>query len=141
MVSTVNDTGEPVGTTASAVSALSLDPPLVLVCLERESVTLAELTAQGRFAVNVLSEDQRDLSDNFARRGDGAGWDDVTHRSGDGGPPRLDGALAVIDCTLERRVNGGDHEIVVGRIAELELGHPELRPLVHFRGRYAGLAS
>ena len=141
VVSTLSDEGEPVGTTASAVSALSLDPPLVLVCLDRGSETLNALGARGRFAVNVLSEDQRHLSDNFARRGDGANWADVVHRADDGGPPRLDGALAVIDCVLERRVEGGDHEIVVGRVGELELGEPSLRPLVHFRGAYQALAG
>jgi 3-hydroxy-9,10-secoandrosta-1,3,5(10)-triene-9,17-dione monooxygenase reductase component len=143
VVTTVSGDGEPVGTTASAVSALSLDPPLVLVCLARSSETLAELAVHGRFAVNVLSDAQHELSDNFARRGDGAQWGDVVHRVGGGGcgTPRLDGALAVLDCEVEQRIEGGDHEIVVGRIAELEVGHRALRPLVHFRGAYAALAD
>ncbi len=142
VVTTLSDSGAPVGTTASAVSALSLDPPLVLVCLDRGSETLSHLSAHGRFAVNVLADAQQQLSDNFARRGDGAAWDDVVHRvGGDGAPPRLDGALAVIDCALEHTVEGGDHEIVVGRIGELELGDEALQPLVHFRGAYAALAA
>jgi 3-hydroxy-9,10-secoandrosta-1,3,5(10)-triene-9,17-dione monooxygenase reductase component len=143
VVTTTSADGEPVGTTASAVSALSLDPPLVLVCLDRSSETLAEITGRRRFAVNVLSEAQRHLSDNFARRGDGAVWSDVVHRAdGSGlGNPRLDGALAVLDCELAESVTGGDHEIVVGRIYELEVGDGELRPLVHFRGAYAALAD
>jgi 3-hydroxy-9,10-secoandrosta-1,3,5(10)-triene-9,17-dione monooxygenase reductase component len=141
VVTTVSGDGEPVGTTASAVSALSLDPPLVLVCLARSSETLAELAVHGRFAVNVLSDAQHELSDNFARRGDGAQWGDVVHRPGSGGTPRLDGALAVLECEVEQRVEGGDHEIVVGRIAELEVGDRTLRPLIHFRGAYAALAD
>ena len=141
VVTTVSESGEPVGTTASAVSALSLDPPLVLVCLARSSETLAQIHGHRRFAVNVLSEDQHRLSDNFARRGDGARWGDVVHRAGSAGTPRLDGALAVLDCVLEQRVRGGDHEIVVGRIEELEVGDAALRPLVHFRGAYAALAA
>jgi 3-hydroxy-9,10-secoandrosta-1,3,5(10)-triene-9,17-dione monooxygenase reductase component len=143
IVTTTSAEGEPVGTTASAVSALSLDPPLVLVCLARSSETLSEIADRRRFAVNVLSDDQRHLSDNFARRGDGAAWSDVVHRvDGDGlGNPRLDGALAVLDCELAESVAGGDHEIVVGRIQRLEVGDGQLRPLIHFRGAYAGLAD
>ena len=143
VVTTTTSAGEPVGTTASAVSALSLDPPLVLVCLDRSSQTLAEIAERGRFAVNVLSDAQQQLSDNFARRGDGAVWGDVVHRADrEGlGNPRLDGALAVLDCALAARVEGGDHEIVVGRIHELEVGSRQLRPLVHFRGAYAALAD
>jgi flavin reductase (DIM6/NTAB) family NADH-FMN oxidoreductase RutF len=143
VVTTTSADGEPVGTTASAVSALSLDPPLVLVCLSRSSETLSEIAARRRFAVNVLSDAQRELSDNFARRGDGAVWSDVVHRlDGDGlGNPRLDGALAVLDCELTESVAGGDHEIVVGRIHGLEVGAGELRPLLHFRGSYAALAD
>lgn len=143
VVTTTSAAGEPVGTTASAVSALSLDPPLVLVCLARASETLAQIADRRRFAVNVLSDAQRHLSDNFARRGDGAAWSDVVHRAGEEGlgNPRLDGALAVLDCELTERVDGGDHEIVVGRIHELEVGDGGLRPLVHFRGTYASLAD
>jgi flavin reductase (DIM6/NTAB) family NADH-FMN oxidoreductase RutF len=141
VVTTVGLGGEPVGTTASAVSALSLDPPLVLVCLARTSETLAELSSHRRFAVNVLAEGQRHLSENFARSGEQAVWDEVDHRTRPGGPPRLKGALAVLDCELEQSVPGGDHEIVVGRIRELELGEEDVRPLIHFRGAYGALAG
>jgi flavin reductase (DIM6/NTAB) family NADH-FMN oxidoreductase RutF len=141
VVTTVGLGGEPVGTTASAVSALSLDPPLVLVCLASSSETLAELSTHRRFAVNVLAEGQRHLSDNFARSGEAAIWGQVTHRSCPGGAPRLDGALAVLDCELEQRVPGGDHDIVVGRINEIEVGDAGLRPLIHFRGAYGALAG
>jgi flavin reductase (DIM6/NTAB) family NADH-FMN oxidoreductase RutF len=141
VVTTVGLGGEPVGTTASAVSALSLDPPLVLVCLARTSETLAELSTHRRFAVNVLAEDQQRLSDNFARSGEQAVWGEVEHRTGPGGAPRLEGALAVLDCDLEQCVPGGDHEIVVGRIRELELGEDGRRPLIHFRGAYGALAG
>jgi flavin reductase (DIM6/NTAB) family NADH-FMN oxidoreductase RutF len=141
VVTTLAAGGAPVGTTASAVSALSLDPPLLLVCLDRSSETLAALCEHDRFTVNVLAEDQSHLSDNFARRGAGADWSTVDHRLRSGRPPRLTGALAVLDCELEERVVGGDHEIVVGLIAELELGDAQLRPLLHFRGAYKALAT
>jgi 3-hydroxy-9,10-secoandrosta-1,3,5(10)-triene-9,17-dione monooxygenase reductase component len=113
----------------------------VLVCLARSSETLAELVNHRRFAVNVLAEGQQQLSDNFARSGGAAVWDEVPHRLTPGGSPRLEGALAVLDCDLEQRVRGGDHDIVVGRINEIEVGEPGLRPLIHFRGAYGALAD
>jgi flavin reductase (DIM6/NTAB) family NADH-FMN oxidoreductase RutF len=68
------------GTTANAVSSVSLDPPLLLVCLRDESLTLSAMRESGRFAVNVLHADQEHLARRFARRG--AGWDRVAHRDG-----------------------------------------------------------
>lgn len=133
--------GAPLGTTVSAVSSLSLDPPLLLACLDRASLTLAALRARGAFAVNVLAHGQDALSARFARRGAAASWDEVAHRPGGRSGPHLHGALAVLDCALEDVHPGGDHEIVVGRIDEVELGDALAAPLLHFRGAYAGLAS
>ena len=133
--------GEPVGTTASAVSSVSLDPPLLLVCLDRASQTLGAIHAHGAFAINVLAEGQQALSGNFARRGSAATWDAVGHRRGATGSPRLDDVLAVLDCRVEDCIDGGDHEIVVGRLQELELefGSEDRAPLLHYQGAYASL--
>jgi 3-hydroxy-9,10-secoandrosta-1,3,5(10)-triene-9,17-dione monooxygenase reductase component len=121
------------GTTANAVSSVSLDPPLLLVCLRDESLTLASLLESGRFAVNVLHAEQQPLAHRFARRD--AGWDGVAHRDG-----RLDGALATLECALHDVADGGDHRIVVGRVLAVE--HPEEHapPLLFYRGAYRGLA-
>lgn len=139
VVTTVGADGGPVGTTASAFSSLSLDPPLLLVCLDRASETLAALADHGAFAINVLAEGQEHLSGNFARRGADSSWEGVSHRPGATGSPRLDGVLAVLDCRLEHRLDGGDHEIVIGRLHELEVAPGELSPLLHWRGSYAAL--
>src|SRR6201992_3255891 len=72
--------GEPVGTTANAVTSLSLDPPLILVCFDRRSLTLEAIRSHGAFVVNVLSAPQQELSANFGRRGLSAVWDGVEHR-------------------------------------------------------------
>lgn len=133
--------GAPVGTTASAVSSLSLSPPLLLVCLERVSQTLAAIRDHGAFAVNVLAEDQGTLSANFARRGDAASWEEVGHRHGLTGCPCLDDVLVVLECRLERCLDGGDHEIVVGRLVSVERKLEHLGPLLHFRGNYASLGA
>ena len=139
IVTSVGPDGEPVGTTANAVSSLSLDPPLILVCFDRASVTLAAICAHGAFAVNVLAAPQQPLSANFARRGLAAAWDGVRHRRGRTGSPRLDGVLASLECTVEHRIAGGDHEIVVGRVQDVETGPADRDPLLFWRGRYAAL--
>ena len=133
--------GAPVGTTVSAVSSVSLSPPLLLVCLERSSHTLAAIRSHCAFAINVLAEGQEHLSANFARRGAAAAWEDVRHRHGHSGSPVIDDVLAVLDCRLERCVDGGDHEIVIGLLLGLEAGTREQAPLLHYRGDYAGLRT
>ena len=141
VVTSVGPDGLPVGTTANAVSSLSLDPPLVLVCFDRASQTLAAICAHGAFAVNVLSAPQRELSANFARRGLAAAWDGVRHRPGLTGSPRLHGVLSILDCTVEHRLPGGDHEIVVGRVRTVETSDAGASPLLFWRGRYVSLTE
>ncbi|MBS1888239.1 MAG: 3,4-dihydroxy-2-butanone-4-phosphate synthase [Actinobacteria bacterium] len=99
--------GAPVGTTADAISSVSLDPPLLLACLARTSETLAAIRAAGRFAVNVLAAEQRHHSDRF--------FED--HELG---VPVLPGALATVACEVEAIHPAGDHEIVIGLAHHLE---------------------
>jgi flavin reductase (DIM6/NTAB) family NADH-FMN oxidoreductase RutF len=139
VVTSVGADGGPVGTTANAVSSLSLDPPLVLVCFDLGSLTLEAVRSHGAFAVNVLAAPQRHLSVNFARRGLAAAWDGVRHHRGPTSSPRLHGALAVIECTVEHRLPGGDHEIVVGRVRDVATGDSGAAPLVFWQGGYAAL--
>jgi 3-hydroxy-9,10-secoandrosta-1,3,5(10)-triene-9,17-dione monooxygenase reductase component len=141
VVTSVGLDGEPVGTTANAVSSLSLDPPLILVCFDRSSQTLEAVRTHGAFAVNVLSAPQRELSANFARRGLAAVWDGVRHRPGLTGSPRLHGVLATLECTVEHRLPGGDHEIVIGRVRDVETGDTGAPPLLFWRGTYAALGT
>lgn len=141
VITSVGADGHPVGTTANAVSSLSLDPPLLLVCFGQSSQTLAAIRAHGAFAVNVLAAPQEELSANFARRGLTSAWDGVPHRPGLTGSPRLHGVLATLECTVEHRLPGGDHEIVVGRVRDAQTGDGESAPLVFWRGRYASLAD
>lgn len=139
VVTSVGVDGEPIGTTANAVTSLSLDPPLLLVCFDRSSFTLRAVREHGAFVVNVLAARQRQLSANFARRGLSALWDDVRHHAGPTGSPRLDGALAAIECTVHERLPGGDHEIIVGRVREVETNGLNTEPLLFWRGGYGSL--
>jgi flavin reductase (DIM6/NTAB) family NADH-FMN oxidoreductase RutF len=141
VVTSVGADGAPVGTTANAVTSLSLDPPLILVCFDLGSVTLRAIRGHGAFVVNVLAAEQRHLSANFARRGLAAAWNQVRHRHGPTGTPRLDGVLAVLECTVEHCLPGGDHEIIIGRVRHVETSASPAAPLVFFRGGYTSLAS
>jgi 3-hydroxy-9,10-secoandrosta-1,3,5(10)-triene-9,17-dione monooxygenase reductase component len=136
VITSVGTDGEPVGTTANAVTSLSLEPPLVLVCFDLKSATLAAIQDYGAFAVNVLGHRQRNLSANFARRGLAAVWDEVRHQRGTTGSPRLADVIAVIECTVEHSFPGGDHEIVIGRVRHVEANGEGASPLLFWRGQY-----
>ena len=139
VVTSIGPDGDPVGTPANAVSSLSLDPPLILVCFDRSSLTLDAIRSHGAFVVNVLSAPQQELSSNFARRGLSAVWDGVQHRPGPTGSPRLEGTLAALECTVEHSLPGGDHEIIVGRVRFAETSGDGGAPLLFWRGSYLSL--
>ena len=136
VVTSRDNAGRPFGTTANAVTSVSLRPPLVLACLRRESETLAALIERRRFAINVLHESQHHLSDRFARRAGGATWHRVAHRS-IGGIPLLDGAIATLQCELHDVADGGDRLVVVGHVVDLALtSGTGADPLLFYAGGY-----
>jgi 3-hydroxy-9,10-secoandrosta-1,3,5(10)-triene-9,17-dione monooxygenase reductase component len=139
VITSAGPDGEPVGTTANAVTSLSLEPPLVLVCFDLKSATLDAVRGHGAFAVNVLGHRQRHLSANFARRGLAAAWDEVRHHRGPTGSPRLAGVIAVIECTVEHSLPGGDHEIIIGRVQHVETNADGAAPLLFWRGKYTSI--
>ncbi len=126
------------GMTANAFSSVSLDPPLVLVCVISPSEGSEHIKRNGCFAVNVLHADQEPLSRYFASRERPRGRDafrEVPHRIAASGSPVLDGALGYLDCRLHTSHSAGDHEIFIGEV--LELGsNPDGEPLVFHGGRY-----
>jgi len=139
VVTSRDDDGAPVGTTANAVASLSLDPPLLLVCFARDSLTLAAVRNHGAFAVNVLAAHDGDLSIAFARRGAADAWEGLEHAAGHTASPRIAGALACLDCSVERLLPGGDHVIVTGRVLDVETSAQDRAPLLFYRGTYTSL--
>lgn len=126
--------------TCQSFSALSLDPPLILICPGVGSSSWPAIAATGNFAVNVLAEGQRDLCLAFAKKG-GDKFASVAWTPGaQTRSPLLEGALATIECRVDISHHAGDHYIVVGRV--LSLSHDEnSRPLLFFRSAYGRLAE
>ncbi|WP_437780009.1 flavin reductase [Sorangium sp. So ce1097] len=139
LVTTVQD-GAPAAMTVNSFSAVSLDPPLVLFCADRRSRTSAAIEASGVFAVNILREQQRDVSDLFAGKGTDIDRQAILTEAhvAESGSPILKDVLAFIDCKVEHAYDGGDHIIYVGRV--LSSGRGEAgAPLLYYRGTYQAL--
>lgn len=124
------------GTTASAVSSLSLEPPMLLICMNQQSSTGAAIAAAGRFAVNILSEDQPDDAMRFARRGDDK-FHGVALAEGDLDVPLLANALATCECRIVEEVTGGTHTVFLA-VVEKATARPG-SPLAYFRGQFGHL--
>jgi flavin reductase (DIM6/NTAB) family NADH-FMN oxidoreductase RutF/DNA-binding FadR family transcriptional regulator len=125
------------GTTASAFSSLSMEPPMVLVCLNKTSETQAAVLKAGAFAVNILAEGQQDVAYRFARKGDKFG--DLVHDVGRHGVPVLQGTLAHLECEVGETVTGGTHTVFLAHVA-VAAGH-DGTPLTYYRGRFGRLES
>lgn len=131
------------GMTANAFSSVSLDPPLVLVCVIAGSEGSAHISRNCCFAVNILHADQEPLSRYFASRDRPRGRDafrEVPHRTGITGSPLIDGAVGHMDCRLHAEYAAGDHLIYIGEVLELGFD-PEEQPLVFHGGRYRPIGS
>jgi 3-hydroxy-9,10-secoandrosta-1,3,5(10)-triene-9,17-dione monooxygenase reductase component len=128
-------TGEgPVGFACQAFAALSLDPPLVLFCPGRRSRTWQAIARTGRFCVNVLAEDQQELSTVFGQAGADK-FATTAWSPAPGGAPVLDGVLTWIDCGVEEVRDAGDHYVVIGRVHRLGPCR-DAQPLLFYRGKY-----
>jgi len=135
---TVDLEGEVHGMTANAFSSVSLDPLLVLVCVDHRTKTHAHLHAKKRFGINVLGEHQRAISEYYARaeraheeaeREAGARFERTRH-----GTPVLRGALAYLECNLRSTEQAGDHTIFIAEVEDVVISGGD--PLLYFRGKY-----
>ncbi|MFE1247093.1 flavin reductase family protein [Streptomyces sp. NPDC058735] len=135
--------GEDVGMTATAFMSVSLDPPLVLVSLRSGSRMDELLEEQDLWAVSVLAESQRHIAGRFAMKGrvsDRLLFADIPYTRGEHtDAPLVGGALAVLECRTEQRVEAGDHTLVIGRVLTARVPSAEGGPLTYFRGRYRQL--
>jgi flavin reductase (DIM6/NTAB) family NADH-FMN oxidoreductase RutF len=133
VITTLTAGGAPAGCTVSAFCSLSMDPPLVLACLDRTRHLRRLITLAPGFAVNVLRADQRDVALRFARPG-GDRFAALPVAPGRHGIPLLDDAIAHIECDHHSVMDGGDHVIVVGRVRGLAVRGGE--PLLYAQGAF-----
>lgn len=133
-VVTARHDGVDYGMTASAVASLSLEPPTLLVCLSRESVTHRAIQSAGAFGVNVLTEAQGAIARRFAGTDRAQKFHELRVRHGELGQPLLLDALARLECRVDEPVTGGTHTIFLGTVQTAEAG--EGAPLAYFRGKF-----
>ena len=141
-VVTTNVKGRLHGFTANAVTSVSLDPLLLLVCVANGGTSHQELEQSDVFGVSILGADQEEISNTFAASGEPTvgSLRDVPFTMPASGAPLIDGALARLECDVDSRVVAGDHTIVMGRVLEGEiLG--DSGALLYYRGRYRHLTE
>ena len=135
-VTTRDASGRPLGLTVTSFSSVSLDPPLVLVCVDARSETHAGFRDSGAFGVSILAEDQEEVSKQFAWGG-AAKFEKIALVEGGTGVPLVDGALAHLECRVAAAHVAGDHTIYIGEIVAMTT-RPG-RPLTYWQGRYRRL--
>jgi flavin reductase (DIM6/NTAB) family NADH-FMN oxidoreductase RutF len=131
--------GEPVGITVNSFTSVSLEPPLVLWNIARESRSTAAFMEAGEFVVNMLASDQVTVSDHFAQP-ERPVFDNLSRDDGIDGPPVLANCIAYLYCRTEAIHEGGDHCIIVGEVTRYELGR-NADPLLYFGSRYRQIAD
>ena len=141
-VVTALDGDRPAGITVNALSSVSLDPPLVMIALDRSRVITPVVRSSGRYAVNILGDGQQALSDCFANAPVSPGRDEFCGAAWQHGPPGqpiLDGAIASLECTIVETFSAGDHDLFIGRVDALTTGPAAPEPLLYFRRHYVSI--
>jgi flavin reductase (DIM6/NTAB) family NADH-FMN oxidoreductase RutF len=137
VVSVVDERGTTHGLTVSSFTSVSLNPPLILICLGHEVTMIEAFRRASHFGISILREESRAISARFATKGldkfDGVAW-----RPGGTGVPLIDCALTTIECETHQRFTSGDHDILVGRVVATRV--EEGAPLIYYASRYQKLA-
>lgn len=137
VITAMTDEG-PAGMAIGSFSSLSLDPALVLFSATKTSASWSKLRGAGKFCVNILADDQEDISRVFGSKADDK-FSEIGWRRSGNGAPLINGVLAYIDCDLHSVLDGGDHDIIIGAVTDLDVKH-EGGALVFFRGGYGRVA-
>ena len=127
------------GITVNSFTAVSLEPPLILVCIHREAASHDDLVSAETFAVSVLAEDQADIARRFAAEPAGTRFEQVAWHETSLGSPVLDGAAAWLECASSGVMPGGDHSIVLGQV--IASGSSDCGALLFFRGDYGKVVT
>lgn len=134
------DGERPVGSTISAFTSVSLDPPLLLICVDLKNPIREPLERTGVFGVNILNDESRELALHFAYNTDADRFEQKPYHAVEGGAPQLDCAPVFIDCTVEHIITAGDHLVVVGRGVRID--HASTHgPLLYHKGGFLKVVS
>lgn len=133
-----DEAGVPHGLTISSFTSVSLDPPLVLICVGHAVTNIEEFRHSRIFGLSFLREDQRALSEHFARKGHDK-FNGVSWHAGRSGVPLITDALGSIECVVYQRFTSGDHDIFVGEVVHVEV--TEGSPLIYYASNYRKLAE
>lgn len=133
--------GEPIGFTCQSFHSVSMSPPLVSFSVMADSASYPKIRQAGRFAVNILSEDQVDISNQFARRGIDK-WQGIERHESPLGNPLIADSLHWLDCEIYAEHEAGDHIIVIGQVKALNLNvEAATQPLLYYKGQYRNIAA
>ena len=139
VITTISNDGKHYGLTANAFTSVSLEPPLLLISVDKKAESYPLFARSRVFAVNILTQKQETLSRRFAKSG-GEKFEGVGYRAGATGAPILEGALAHLECEIRHEFDAGDHTIFVGVAVEIGAEDAE-EPLLYFRGGYRNLGA
>ena len=140
VVTTVQGDGSVHGMTANGINSVSLDPLLVLVCVGHTATSYPLISETGRFAINILDQDQQPVAEYYARPTDQKTGDlDVSFTHTGRGSATVDGSLVHMDCRVVTEHVAGDHTIFIAEVEEIEIG--DGKPLLYYEGRFSSLAN
>lgn len=139
IITTVSKSGQSFGLTANAFTSVSLDPPLLLISVDKKAESYPCFEESKVFTVNILSDSQEALSRKFAVSG-GNKFEGVAYSMGANGAPIILGTVGYIECRLYATYDGGDHTLYLGEIQQAET-HEGSKPLLFYRGGYRGLSD
>jgi flavin reductase (DIM6/NTAB) family NADH-FMN oxidoreductase RutF len=137
VVTSALDSGELFGLTVTAFTSVSLEPPLVLICIRNESTARDLFVKSKRYCVNILSEDQREISEKFSLTGEAGRFQNLDFFMGKGGSPIIRGGIGFIDCIIVGTYPAGDHTVFLGEV--IDLSSENKRPLLYLDRKYVAL--
>jgi flavin reductase (DIM6/NTAB) family NADH-FMN oxidoreductase RutF len=129
-----------IGITVNSFTSVSLDPPLVLWCIDRRSARYPAFAAAAGFTISILGSGHKEVSSRLAKSGEHS-LDGIALTTTELGPPALADALAVFECARENVWDAGDHAVLIGRVLRFSRADAAGTPLVYFQGRYGALAQ
>ncbi len=135
VITTLDVDGAPIGLTANSFTSVSLEPAMILFCLDRKVASFESFAVGKAFAINILAVDQIDVSNRFAKSGPDK-WQDFKFDTWDSGVPIIPGCLANLECRGDSIMDGGDHVIVIGEVERMTAGDEGTKTILYYRGGY-----